>query len=209
MFHHILLATDLLDVSERALAVATALARGAAARLTILYVYEVSAQTLAGTSPAVAERTWPGPMRLRKELDRLATGLRATGVRADAVIEFGEPALRIAEVARLQDVDLVVTGTHGRRGLARIWHGSVAERVLRRCSSAPFLAVPMGTHRCDRDPLPHASRRRSYRPVAARRQDVARAVDGVIFPVREAGRVVLELIAKRPGGLSLREAGRE
>jgi len=141
-FQHILLATDLSNASERAFGLATAWARRSAARLTILHVYEVSVRTLAHASAAVAERTWPGPIRVRQELDRLVTGLRAGGVRADGMIRFGVPAREIAEVARQEGVDLVVTGTHGRRGLARLWYGSVAEQILR-WSRAPVLTVPM------------------------------------------------------------------
>jgi len=141
VFDHILLATDLSEVSEGAFRIASALARAHASRLTLLYVYEVSAHTLAGMPDAEAERTWPGPIRVRGELDAIATGLRATGVRADAVIRFGDAARRIAEVAREERVDLVVTGTHGRSGLARLWYGSVAEQVLRSCGM-PVLAVP-------------------------------------------------------------------
>jgi len=51
MFQHIRLATDFWEASKRALAVAAALARASAARLTVLCVYEVSPRTLAGTSP--------------------------------------------------------------------------------------------------------------------------------------------------------------
>lgn len=144
MFQHILLATDFSETSEGAFGIATALARAHAARLTVLYVYEVSAQTLAGTPDAEAERTWPGPIRVREQLDCLVTGLRATGLRTEGLIRLGVASRRIAEVARTERVDLVVTGTHGRSGLARLWYGSVAEQVLRR-SGAPVLAVPMGS----------------------------------------------------------------
>jgi nucleotide-binding universal stress UspA family protein len=157
-FQHILLATDLSDASESAFGVATALARGSAARLSILHVYEVSARTLACASPAVAERTWPGPIRVRNELDRIVTGLRATGIRAEGMIRFGAPAHWIAEVARQRSVDLVVTGTHGRRGLARLWYGSVAEQVLRR-SRTPVLIVPIADARV----FAISSRRRAQR----------------------------------------------
>ncbi len=144
MFQHILLATDLSETSENAFHLATDLARAQAARLTLLYVYEVSAHTMDGTFESEAERTWPGPVRIRGELDALATGLRATGLRTDAVIRFGDAAQRIAEVAREERVDLIVTGTHGRTGFRRLWHGSVAEHVLRR-ACAPVLTVPVGS----------------------------------------------------------------
>ena len=139
-FRHILLATDLSEVSEGALGAATALARASAARLTILYVYAVSASTAHSEGEEVAEQTWPGAICVRKRLDLLIAGLRAVGLRAEGVIRFGQAAERIAEAAEELQVDLVVTGTHGRKGLARFWYGSVAAGV-RRHSNVPLLAV--------------------------------------------------------------------
>ena len=65
MLDGILLATDLTLASERALDLATGLSRSLRARLTVVHVYAVSPSTLAGTPPAVAERTWPGGVRAR------------------------------------------------------------------------------------------------------------------------------------------------
>jgi hypothetical protein len=43
-------------------------------------------------------------------------------------------------VARVAGCDLIVMGTHGRSGLARLFMGSVAEKVLRE-ASCPVLTV--------------------------------------------------------------------
>ncbi len=48
-----------------------------------------------------------------------------------AIVEAGEPAEQVVEVANREAVDLIVLGSHGRRGLERFFLGSVAERVLR------------------------------------------------------------------------------
>jgi len=50
-------------------------------------------------------------------------------------------AAAIAQVAERLDVDAVVLATHGRSGLSRLRHGSVAQEVLRRCVR-PLLLVP-------------------------------------------------------------------
>jgi nucleotide-binding universal stress UspA family protein len=141
MFQHILLVTDLSAVSEHAFEVATALARVQAARLSVLHVYVVSPETLASAPDEESECTWPGVVRARQILERLVAGLRATGLRADGIVRIGDATTRILEVARERDFDLVVTGTHGRKGLARLWKGSVAEEVLRG-SGTPVLVVP-------------------------------------------------------------------
>jgi predicted phosphoribosyltransferase len=59
----------------------------------------------------------------------------------DIVVVEGTPWQEIDGVARERRVDLVVMGTHGRRGIARALLGSVAARVLR-TASVPVVTVP-------------------------------------------------------------------
>lgn len=58
-------------------------------------------------------------------------------------VDAESPAEAIVSYAETQDVDLVVTGTHGRRGLRRLLIGSVAEKVLR-TAPCPVLTVRAG-----------------------------------------------------------------
>jgi universal stress protein A len=62
------------------------------------------------------------------------------GVKWEILGEMGHPADVIAEVATKLSADLIVMVTHGRRGLARLVEGSVAEKVLRQ-APCPVLAV--------------------------------------------------------------------
>lgn len=50
----------------------------------------------------------------------------------DTAIVMGRPSSEIVEYAEDNDVDHVVLGSHGRRGLNRFLLGSVAEKVVRR-----------------------------------------------------------------------------
>lgn len=52
----------------------------------------------------------------------------------------GDPADEIIKYAETKNVDLVILGTHGRKGLDRFYFGSVAENVVAR-SSVPVLTV--------------------------------------------------------------------
>src|SRR5690242_1890858 len=99
MFHHVLLATDLSGASDRALGVAAALTRAHRGRLTVLHVYEATASALAGTAPAVAERTWPGGARARRALDGVVGQLRARGLQVEGVLRFGAVAEQIFQAA--------------------------------------------------------------------------------------------------------------
>ncbi|MBI4266608.1 MAG: universal stress protein [Acidobacteria bacterium] len=61
---------------------------------------------------------------------KLTEKAKAAGVRAaDRMIE-GDPARQIVRTARATRADLIVVGTHGRRGLDRFFVGSVAQRVV-------------------------------------------------------------------------------
>lgn len=66
--------------------------------------------------------------------DRLARFERQRGqtfARVVTHLRVGDPATELAQLAADLDADLVVVGTHGRRGLGRAVLGSVAERTVR------------------------------------------------------------------------------
>lgn len=66
----------------------------------------------------------------QKEIDKLVAKAKAAGVRARALLLEGTAADRIVRAARSYRADIIVIGTHGRTGLARVFLGSVAERVV-------------------------------------------------------------------------------
>lgn len=66
----------------------------------------------------------------QKQLDKLVAQAKAGGVRATGLLLQGTPADGINRAARAKRADVIVIGTHGRTGLARLFMGSVAERVV-------------------------------------------------------------------------------
>jgi nucleotide-binding universal stress UspA family protein len=146
MYKKILVAIDGSETSARALAAALDIAAQDDAELWPLYVVD---------NPAVAyEAIGADPIGLHDLLlaegRKLAAYARADmaerGVRGSPkVIEvdsIGEDiAQRIFDSATEMKPDLVVLGTHGRRGFRRLFLGSVAERFLR-LSSWPVLLIP-------------------------------------------------------------------
>lgn len=69
--------------------------------------------------------------------------LEAAGLRVEHVAaKEGDPADAIINVATARGASMIVMGTHQRRGVDRLIHGSVAERVLR-TSPCPVLVVPL------------------------------------------------------------------
>ncbi|HVO30424.1 MAG TPA: universal stress protein, partial [bacterium] len=60
----------------------------------------------------------------------LQADLKKRGVSANGILLKGDPSSAILEQAA-KGYDLIVIGTHGRRGIQRLLLGSVAERVVR------------------------------------------------------------------------------
>ncbi|MFO0750056.1 MAG: universal stress protein [Myxococcota bacterium] len=67
----------------------------------------------------------------RSELARDLAAVREPGVELIGEVGLGRPAELVAEIAGARDAELVVVGSHGRRGLERMLLGSVAETIVR------------------------------------------------------------------------------
>jgi nucleotide-binding universal stress UspA family protein len=76
-------------------------------------------------------------------LDRLAGDSRARGLAVETLVLDGSPADAVVTAAARDGADLIVMATHGRTGLERTRHGSVADEVLHR-TPTPLLLVRLG-----------------------------------------------------------------
>lgn len=82
-------------------------------------------------------------------VEALSHGAEGDGLPIFHRVVRGNPVERVLGAALHQHADLIVMATHGRRGLARLLGGSVAERILRE-SPVPVVSVRVaGTHRTD------------------------------------------------------------
>lgn len=79
---------------------------------------------------------------VRASLEPMRRDLEAQGLRVRTLASYGSEADEILDAADREDVDLVAMSTHGRSGVARWFHGSVTEQVLRQCST------PLLVRRC-------------------------------------------------------------
>jgi nucleotide-binding universal stress UspA family protein len=73
-------------------------------------------------------------------LEGLAQRAHRPGVEVATALRHGTPWSEINALAKEMNADLVVMGTHGRRGVARALLGSVAEKVVR-TAPCPVLTV--------------------------------------------------------------------
>ncbi len=138
--------TDFSTPSYEALAWAVDLAREARASLVLVHVTPVVPAIPHATmlepglanAPSYQEAVNKGAMAQLKEVLQERT---TPDVPVFPVIRTGSPADEIVAVAREEGADAIVIATHGRTGWARMVHGSVAERTLRR-AQVPVLVVP-------------------------------------------------------------------
>ena len=134
-----LVPVDFSDCSLDALEYGALIAQRSNASLKLLHVLEPVSYGLDFTLPHMAERE-SSKTAVTKRLSDLVSALTSGGLASDFLISGGLPADSILDAARAQSVDVIVMGTHGRRGLSHALFGSVAESVLRR-SSCPVLTV--------------------------------------------------------------------
>jgi len=143
----ILVATDFSDHSRVAMRYAAALAGQFNAEVIVAHIVEQI-----GVLPAVPPmgeyaHTEPTPAlqasHARDESEKLLREFNIVNGRV--LVETGRPFLEIIRLARNEEADLIVVGTHGRGAIAHTLLGSVAEKVVRK-SPCPVLVVREGEH---------------------------------------------------------------
>jgi universal stress protein A len=139
--NRIVVATDFSDVSLRALEAAFSLDLEPDAKLYLLHVMDRPTgldQFVGWVQPAIAEL-------YEEAMDRLGN-LAPKNWRRNVTIErevvTGTPAKEIARFAREKEADMIIVGTHGRTGLARVLMGSTAESLLREAPCQVLVVKP-------------------------------------------------------------------
>jgi len=135
-FKEILVASDLSDASANAIEYAKAIAKHFGSHIVLAHVSDPSAPI------AIPEGGWVQETanQIEEQVQTAGAALRAEGLAADAVNTYGSIRHEIESLADEYGADLIVMGTHGRRGLSRVVFGSEAERLVRR-TPRPVLTV--------------------------------------------------------------------
>lgn len=141
MYKRILVPVDGSDTSTKALVAALQLARETGGRVRVVYALdELAYMTGFDYSGQILDAARKQAARTIEDAMAIAA---ASGVQADSRL-LDIPGRRLGEVvadeARGWEADLVVVGTHGRRGVSRVLLGSGAEQVIR-LAPVPVLAV--------------------------------------------------------------------
>jgi nucleotide-binding universal stress UspA family protein len=147
-FTHFLVPTDFSPASDAAVACAKEMARAFNARLTLLHVVTDPRASGAWAPdvyvPASPEMRARFLQQAREQLQATLTAEEQTQFSVTIEARIGAPAEVIRELADEQKVDLIVMGTHGRRGLSHMFLGSVAERMVRN-APCPVLTTHANT----------------------------------------------------------------
>ncbi len=137
-FEHIVVPTDFSEISQRALEYAKAIAKPANSELLLVHV-----------NPPVdfitpPEAAWVDQSEVQslqeEQLEQSGAALRSEGFRARAISVTGSLYAELLSAVKQYKADLIVLGTHGKKGLERLLLGSDAEAVLRH-AGCPVLSV--------------------------------------------------------------------
>jgi nucleotide-binding universal stress UspA family protein len=137
---HILVPHDFSETGEHALTFALDLAQRLGARVTVLHVYEVPAFAFPEMPVETTDLTGQIERASRSALDGVVARTQRLGVEVRASLREGTVWSEIQAAAGELKADLVVMGTHGRRGLSHALLGSVTEKVVR-TAPCPVLTV--------------------------------------------------------------------
>lgn len=144
MYDKILVPVDGSTTSNHGLSEAVKLAKLTGAQLLLVHAVDIAAVSVTPEASAAMPQLFDAMRDAGKELLARAKAIvEAAGARAETVLIDtlqGRVSDLIVEQARKWHADLIVIGTHGRRGVSRVLMGSDAEQVVR-SATVPVLLV--------------------------------------------------------------------
>lgn len=143
----ILAATDLSEVSRRAVMQALWIAEKAGATLHVLHVIDegdVPKDLLEAKPGGKSSRSLRNEIRseAKKRFDDFLASLPPSSVRLQSEASWGTPWREIKRLATKQKIDLIAMGTVGRSGIEGVLLGNTAEKVLTTCDASILTVKP-------------------------------------------------------------------
>jgi len=136
----ILVPHDFSETAQAALDYALDLAQKLGAGITVVHAYEYPVLAYPEGPALTADLMRQVQTAAGAALDAVVTKSRRPGIAIDSALRQGPPWSEVIAAAKEGKADLVVIGTHGRKGLSRALLGSVAEKVVR-TAPCPVLTV--------------------------------------------------------------------
>ncbi len=144
----ILCPVDFSENSEHALQYAVAFAQVHQAELVLVHVMDYAAIDVLDYPSAFefsAQINEKMQEIAEERLSQLTETKKGEYANVSSRLGTGTPFVEIVSLARDEKIDLIVMGTHGRSGLAHVFMGSVAEKVVRK-APCPVLTVKHPEH---------------------------------------------------------------
>jgi nucleotide-binding universal stress UspA family protein len=129
---------DFDEHSIKATPVAAELARYSAGKMFLLHVVPMTLEHRGLSTTVDSHRSQGAGARTR--LEEIAR-VHAEGTSYDLLTRLGDPTQEILKAAKQLAADVIVMTTHGRKGLSRVAHGSVAENVMRDAACPVLVAI--------------------------------------------------------------------
>jgi nucleotide-binding universal stress UspA family protein len=139
-FKEILCPVDFSRSSSRAFDYALKLAKNYGATVHLVHVVEPVASAGYDVPVAYADVTADLQDASKRQLQKLKTRAEKAGVKVTTRVQLGDVDMGFLSAIKKESADLVVMGTHGRRGFERLILGSETERMIRRCP-VPLMVV--------------------------------------------------------------------
>ena len=143
----IMVATDFSPHSEVAINYATEFSKTFGAEILLASIVEEP--SLMAELPPMGEAYFPpnlAEMQQQSAEKALQRKIEEHGLsNARTIVTVGTPFVEIVRIAREEEVDLLIIGTHGRGAIAHMLLGSVAEKIVRK-APCPVLTVRSGEH---------------------------------------------------------------
>ena len=139
----ILCPTDFSEPAMASLQVGIELAENFAADLLLVHVIgpvQILAGNFAMSGAQAVQIVESMQFEANKQMDQLLRTQVPGHIHCDSRIVQGQPGDKITQLAEEEEVDLIVTATHGYSGFNRFLFGSVAERIIRK-ATCPVLTI--------------------------------------------------------------------
>jgi nucleotide-binding universal stress UspA family protein len=137
----VLIATDFSEASEKALRYSLALAHFYESKLCLAHVVSSLGLTMAGPGAIAACEEAVSREATALEDSLIQTGA-LSGIQHKFIVRQGELWPELRDILRQESADLLVVGTHGRHGIAKLFLGSIAEQIFRQADCSVLTLGP-------------------------------------------------------------------
>jgi universal stress protein A len=152
-YRRLLVAIDFSEYSKKTIEYAIQLATFTGASLKILHVcptlghLAVCYHGLHIGNDLVKGLTEMASREAKEKLSLVTEETLAKGLKAQSILRVGSPYEEIVSVAKTMEADLIVIGSHGKRGFGRLLLGSTTERVLQHSPCAVLVVKDLAPGR--------------------------------------------------------------